>query len=224
MWRGQPVFAVIPCRLGSKRIPQKNLQKLGDRSLIHRAYDFVSKSSIIDHFVISTENVQFANIFPPSDIHLTEPGYLHSDECSGIDVWKDAWKAEVGDFPYSVYLEPSSPIREEADVVACLQALERSVTAATISETPKKFCPEKTISHYHRKLTFLCGDGPIQRHKITRRYYHLNGVCYASRSIVALDHFFENCAGVLTDHPTVNIDDPADLELARALLEFGEVR
>lgn len=217
------MIAVIPCRTKSKGIPNKNFCSVAGLPLVQHAIDFAKS---IDCFVVVTTDEQWVIDCLESVYHyrinavLTDGSYLHSDGCSGLDVWRDAWKRYESEGPSSIYLEPSSPIRQPEDVFMCTAKLEHYKSAATVSETQKKFCPEKQIPAGER---IVFPKGHIASRQSIPSYYHLNGVCYAARSIDVLDDFYADCAMVVTPHETVNIDDPKDLRLARFLLEDGEV-
>ena len=47
-WNGHHVLALVPARSGSKGVPDKNLQALGDRSLIAWAGEVLSQATFVD--------------------------------------------------------------------------------------------------------------------------------------------------------------------------------
>lgn len=214
------VLAVIPARGGSKGIRRKNLMPVNGVTLLDRAVEFASDLDVVDYVCVTTDDIEIANSHPSLSI-LTPAGYLHSDECRGTDVWAHAWieiEEELGDtIDLSIYLEPSSPIRTDQDVVAVLAKLSAHRTAATVSDTPKKYSPEKQIIHPDDgRIRFMTGTH-VPRRQLIPNYYHLNGVCYAANRsglIGSESDFFRDCGLVATDHFTVNIDDPHDLQIA----------
>ena len=56
------ILAVIPARGGSKRLPRKNIKKLGGKPLIHYTIQACIKSSLITDHVFSTEDQQIKEI------------------------------------------------------------------------------------------------------------------------------------------------------------------
>ncbi len=48
----------IPVRGGSKRLPQKNLKKLGDKSITHRVIDEALASEMFTDLIVSTDDTQ----------------------------------------------------------------------------------------------------------------------------------------------------------------------
>jgi CMP-N,N'-diacetyllegionaminic acid synthase len=222
MWKGKTVLAVIPCRIGSKGIPRKNLTEVLGYSLIERVTAFALSLEFVDEVVISTDSDEVKSIFPDYALK-TEGTYLHSDNCKGTDIWKDALvrieSEQSNRFDLSIYLEPSSPLRSATDVIGCLDSLETFPSAATVSETQKKFCPEKQILD-SVVLEFYNGKHVTNRQSIPK-YFHLNGCCYAAkRETILTGDLFKNCSKVVSNHITVNIDDDYDLQIAELFLKF----
>jgi len=55
-------IAVIPARGGSKRIPRKNIKMFRGKPMIAWSIEVAKKSSLFDHIVVSTDDVEIANI------------------------------------------------------------------------------------------------------------------------------------------------------------------
>jgi len=164
------------------------------------------------------------------DVPSLRPQELATDLASGYAVWRhallDAEARSGRQFDLAVLAQPTSPFRRPSDVTACLSRLvdSRLDAVVTVSPTPAHFTPEKTM--------VVADDGLLQpyltaeRFQPTRQlipsYYNLNGICYAARRDIVIErtHVFDDKTGaVVIDRPTVNIDDPLDLELARWLWE-----
>ena len=58
------ILCVIPARSGSKRIKDKNLLKLSNKTLVELAYDVAKKSKICDHIFVSTDKTRVAKNLP----------------------------------------------------------------------------------------------------------------------------------------------------------------
>ena len=59
-WNSLSVLAVVPARGGSKGIPNKNLRKVGGRSLIEHSARTATALSWIDRTVLSTDDEKIA--------------------------------------------------------------------------------------------------------------------------------------------------------------------
>src|SRR5213593_3299695 len=55
------VFAVIPARGGSKRLPGKNLRRLGGMSLLGHAVASAREAATLSRFIVSTDSAEIAD-------------------------------------------------------------------------------------------------------------------------------------------------------------------
>jgi CMP-N-acetylneuraminic acid synthetase len=56
------IIAVIPARLGSKRVQAKNLRMLGDKPLIYYMIETLKKSTLVDEIYINSDSDLFEKI------------------------------------------------------------------------------------------------------------------------------------------------------------------
>lgn len=225
------VLAVVPARGGSKGLPGKNLRAVGGVSLVGRAARLASSIAWIDCAVLSTDDVLIAAEGARHGINVpfVRPVELASDTASSADMWRHAWVAAEERygrrFDVSLLLEPTSPLRREADLAATMMALVEGDhrSAATVSRSPAHFTPHKCLTVDDAgRIGFYRADGAAfaTRQRIPA-YYHRNGLCYAvTRSALVDDGEIigGDCAAVVVDRPVVNIDDAFELELAEWLL------
>jgi CMP-N-acetylneuraminic acid synthetase len=225
------VLAVVPARGGSIGVPRKNLAKLGGLSLIARTANVVAQLPWITRSIISTddpemrdEGVRFGLAAP-----FLRPPELANATASADDVLFHAWteceRHYRAKFDYALYLQPTSPLRRPEDVERTLKSLVASKfdMAATVSRTPAHFTPERThLIGDDGSLQFYLAEGRaiVARQQI-RPYYFRNGEVFALRR----DPFFrtrkifgDSMMAVVIDRPTVNIDEPFELELAEWML------
>lgn len=230
-WQGKSVLAVIPARGGSKSIPRKNLVKLDGISLVGRAIKIALSIPWIDHIILSTDDEEIAAEGRLNGIKVPfmRPTELAGDKSNSIEMWRQVWLASEGyfgvRFDYSLLLEPTSPLRNSADVERTMCALTENnhEAAATFSRTPAHYTPHKTLTIDQRGVVgFYLPEGAS--HSLRQSippYYHRNGICYAVRrdTLVERGTIIEsNCAAVLIDRHVVNIDEMIDLKLAELLL------
>jgi CMP-N-acetylneuraminic acid synthetase len=232
---GKIVLAVVPARGGSKSIPRKNLAIVHGKSLIEHAANTILQCKWIDKAVLSTDDTEIkvegerCGLSAP----FLRPDELSSDTASSIDMWQHAWsEAEAAyntRFDISLLIEPTSPLRQPEDLrlTAEIVACKYQSAAATISINPAHFTPHKTLTLDEQGIIgYYIGKEGHKYHNrhLIPTYYHRNGICYA----VTRQHLLENgkllekAAGVIIDHPIVNIDEPFELELAEWLMQRNE--
>ena len=80
------VIGMIPARLGSKRIKNKNLRLIDGLPLIQYIINAAKSSSLLDEIYINSESTQFADIAEESGVKFYQrPEELSSDEATNDD-------------------------------------------------------------------------------------------------------------------------------------------
>ena len=62
MYSNKKVVVVIPAKIGSKRLHNKNLRDINGKTLTKHAYDYAKQSKFVDNIIISTD-AEDLNIF-----------------------------------------------------------------------------------------------------------------------------------------------------------------
>ncbi len=234
-WKGLSVLAVVPARGGSKGIPRKNLCRVGPLSLIGWTARTASELPWIDRAILSTDDREMAQegLDHGLEVPFIRPRDLSTDTAAAAEMWRHAWleceKTYDQRFDLSVLLQPTTPLRQPADVERTVSAMADGGhrAAATVSSIPGHFSPQKMLTiDEHGVLEFLDKQGAsyTSRQMIENSYYR-NGVCYAAtrRSLVDDGNIVEaDCAAVIVDGYIVNIDEPIELEIAQMLYAKSE--
>lgn len=234
MFSGRSVLAVVPARGGSKGIPRKNLATVGGRTLIEWAATTLRGLDFVELLILSTDDDEMAEEAGRHglEVPFRRPPELSHDLAPAIPMWQHAWvEAErwAGTtFDLSILLQPTSPLRRPDDVTRTVEALfEPEVEAATtVSLVPSHFAPEKTmVLEPDGMLRDYVGSDRTQSiRQLIPNYYFRNGYCYAAWRSTLVDRGTlteSGCAAVVIERPTVNIDEPFDLEVAEWLWQQG---
>jgi CMP-N-acetylneuraminic acid synthetase len=111
----QKILGVIPARGGSKRVPKKNIKKLGGKPLIAYTIEAAEKSKLLDSFVVSTDSAEISGVVTKYGAKTIErPKVLATDWAKTIDVILDVAKKEEADA--IMCLQPTSPFRTAKDI------------------------------------------------------------------------------------------------------------
>lgn len=230
---GQQVVAFIPARAGSKGIEHKNLQLLGDRTLLRWAIDTAHATPEIDRCVVSTDGEAIADQArrAGAGVHV-RPEALADDDALVIDAIRHflAVEREAGTHPDIVVLfEPTSPLRIPVDVRHCLEGLLGGAdSAATVTEAALH--PKRAFRIDADGLRpYIDGAVPwAPRQSLEPAAYQITGGVYAFwaerlptsgpavlfGTVHAVSIPRERC---------LDIDDPIDLERANDLLRRGAI-
>ena len=167
MFKKKKILALIPARSGSKGIKNKNMQKIGDRSLIAHTVSFLNSIKYIDHKVISTDSdiyIKEAKKYGLNN-YLKRSKILSNDNASIIDVVSNVIKKlEDGEnlfFDYLILLEPTSPFRKKNDILNCLKiAINNNAQSVfTVSKLDSKYHPFKILKKNKQKINFFSNNG-----------------------------------------------------------------
>lgn len=184
--------AVIPSRIGSRRITEKNLQTIKGKTLLEWAVDF----AVDNHYVpvVSTDSSVVVELCKAIDVkyYISD---LHGDFGNSLKIWYEAWE-DFGLGDHSLLLEPTSPMRTSNDLDRCVEHL-RSDPSICLVRTVEEIKTTKGLA------------------------YRFNGAIYAGTpKIKTLDNVYDQKGvdQVVTGF-RVNIDTMDDLLIARRILD-----
>ncbi|WP_333834456.1 acylneuraminate cytidylyltransferase family protein [Rubrimonas sp.] len=224
------VIAIIPARGGSKGLPGKNLAEIGRLPLIGRAVRAAAAAARVEAVYVSTDD---AAIAAAARVHgavvIERPAAISGDAASSEAALLhalDAAEAADGQVLALAFLQCTSPFTEGAHVDAVLAPVLAGEAESAFSAAPS-----------HGFLWTIGADGlaegvnhdhalPRQRRQDRTPEYLETGAVYAMRTDTFRatgGRFCGRTRLVPLDAPLLEIDDAADLALARALWAAREV-
>lgn len=229
------VVFLIPARSGSKGIVDKNLQKVGGKTLLERAIEFglEYKDKAAEVFC-STDSVEYLDVAVncgASSLGL-RPSRLGSDSAQSVDViehFLQDLRLKRGLAPkVLVLLQPTSPIRDQDLLKRCIEGCftgRANVATVFKIEEPhpfKMFISEAGGTELEIK-PLMRADGWCAPRQQLPSCYALSGAIYC----YWLGHKPEGerdllpAVGIVQDY-FVNIDTPVDLEMARRMFKSAK--
>lgn len=178
-------LVVIPARGGSKRLPGKNLMKIGEYSLIGSAINSVRHLNAVDEICITTDDQKIADeaIKYGPYVHFMRPDHLASDQAKTFDVVQHAilWFLSQGvRFGSVIVLQPTSPLRQERHIQEAIQLYEQWNAQAVVSvcklEHPLEWCAELGVDGTMEK--FGLNLDARKRSQELGEKFRLNGAIY----------------------------------------------
>jgi CMP-N,N'-diacetyllegionaminic acid synthase len=225
------VLGLITARGGSKGLPGKNIRLLRGKPLIVWSIDAAKEASCIDRVVVSTDDAAITEVARQAgaEVPFRRPSELSTDTASSIDVVMHAIGAlaETGSvFDIVVLLEPTSPLREAADIDQAVNRLVRTAAGSVVSVCragsahPAFMYRQDENGH----LRPFFGDQPtgLRRQDVDPAFF-LDGTLYVSRIDVLKDkRSFYHDGTVAFEVPkwkSLEIDDSDDFIMVDALME-----
>lgn len=175
--------AVIPARGGSKSIPRKNLALAGGRPLLDWAADSALGAARIGRAILSTDDREIAlhGRALGLEVPYLRPAHLALDDTPILPVLVDLldFLERGGVQPSSlVLLQPTSPLREPADVDAAIALFEASGAATVVSviEVPHQFNPLSVMRMEGGRLSpFIAQPGELLQRQAKPKVFARNG-------------------------------------------------
>ncbi len=114
------ILGVTPARGGSKGIPRKNINMIAGKPLLGWTIEAVKKSSLIDRYIVSTEDAEIAEVAKTYGAEVVErPAVLAADEADTLPVLQHA--LEDIDCDTVVLLQATSPVRKPGLIDECVR-------------------------------------------------------------------------------------------------------
>ena len=110
------IYAMIPCRLGSKRIPKKNLRLLGDKTLSQWVASTVKATDLFDEIYINSEADIFEKVVQQVGVkYYKRPEQYATDTATNDEFALDFINAF--EFDVLVQINPTSPFLSKEDII-----------------------------------------------------------------------------------------------------------
>lgn len=219
MINNKRILAIIPARYGSKRLKQKNLLKINNKSLIELTFNSAKKSNYIDRIVISTESEEIKKScekFAKNAV-INRPKHLSRDNTKSEKVLIDVIKKIGKDFYYIILLQPTSPLRTTEDIDIALRKIEKNKFDNLVS-----ICATSEIKNHYVLIVnkFIIKKKNI---KDLKKKFIINGAIYICKKKIFMKNqtFFSKKTGFLKMPKlrSIDIDYSEDYMRTKKLIE-----
>jgi CMP-N-acetylneuraminic acid synthetase len=221
------ILGLIPARGGSKGIPRKNLADLGGAPLISHTLAAAMAAKRLDHVAVSTDDATIAAVARKLGVDvIMRPPALAADKAPMLGAVRHAVQSVEAQMrrPVSavVLLQPTSPFRKAAHVDAAVKAFRESDGESLLSVHRVSEHPCECVQVGPRGLTPALRPPRGHGRQSFPPFFYINGAIYVtSRRMLFGPGKFWDKRSALYEMPILNgldIDEPAQLETARALL------
>ena len=134
-------IAMIPARLGSKRIPKKNIRYMGDKPLIEYPIDLALNSSSFESVWVNTESEELGNYITNLGANFHKrPKELANDQATNREFTYEFLQKHKCD--YVVMINPTSPLLRQDTVNRFLDYVDENdfdTVLSVISEKEETF-------------------------------------------------------------------------------------
>ncbi|WP_207491894.1 cytidylyltransferase domain-containing protein [Aridibaculum aurantiacum] len=230
-------LCIIPARSGSKGVPGKNIKLLNGRPLIHYTIEAALSSSLLDNTIISTDSEKIAAMVKGTGVKVPfiRPANLAQDNTPTFHVIKHAIQFFdcLGEmYDNVVLLQPTCPFREMGFVDRCIEHFVATGADSLVSvqKVPHQYNPHWVFEpNLNGFLKIATGEEKIipSRQQLPDAFVRDGSVYVFKADSLRHSHnmYGHNIAMLESTSPYhVNIDTPADWEVAEALAEAIHAR
>lgn len=223
MIAGLRVLAVVPARGGSKGIPGKNLAEVGGVPMLDLAVRCGRHSRHVDEVAVTSDDAAIldrASSLAGVTV-VRRPEELATDDVAMAPVVAHA-AAQCAPCDVIVLLQPTSPLREPADVDGALELLSSRGADSVVSVAPVATSPwwMYTVGDDGHMSPVLPKSSVATRQQLPD-VVAVNGAVYAVRTawFLGAAAFVDErtLAYPMPRERSIDVDTPADLAVARAL-------
>ncbi len=228
------ILGVIPARGGSKEIKNKNLLKLGNKSLIEIAIKNSKQSKLINRLIFSSDSkklIRQANKFN-IEIPFIRPRKLATDTASSFSVLKHAitflkkkenWKTDI-----VVLLQPTTPFRTGKLIDKAIRMLIKNKKVDAVMAIRKPDYPPywmMNLKNGNRLKSLIKNGNKFLSRQQTPTVYQPAGSVYALRkkflfSINSLLPQGKTLGLKVSKEESINIDSQIDFLVAKTLFNL----
>lgn len=223
------MLGIIPARLGSKGVKNKNIRILGDKPLIAYTIEEAIKSNIFEDIIVSTEDDKIANISLKygAQVPFIRPKDLANDNSKTIDVIKHSinfMKDEGKEYNEVMILQPTSPFREAIHIIEAYKLFFKKDANFVLSVCKCSHSPlwMNKIDSGLRMDNFIKNEVKNLRRQELEPYYEINGAIYIAK---INELFKENAligkksyAYIMTREDSIDIDTELDFKFCEFLV------
>lgn len=232
-------LAIIPARAGSKGIKNKNLKKVGSRTLIEHAITAGQNSTLIDDIIVTSDHSAIISIAKTLGVHTrNRPPQMSTDESLVVDCLQDAVlsieKHNYIKYDNIILLQATSPIRTGYDIDSVITIMDNnpniegviSVCESGVHHPSHQYFIEHNEELNMDLMMAYDPSGERERRQDVRDTYVRNGALYTARRSKLMDE-----GKMIVDVPVpyvmpkrywCNIDTPDDLLLAELIVPAWE--
>ncbi len=223
------LLAIIPARGGSKRVPRKNIRKLGNKPLIEWTIDCALNAEAVDRVIVTTDDIEIANVsqLAGAEVPFMRPAELAQDTSDGVCYIFHAlqWLRENEEYVPDAFVElqVTTPLRECSDIDNAYRIFVDKSADSVVSVCEPLHNPYwmKKTDQNGRLISFI-ENNKIERHQDLPPVYSLNGAVYLSKTksfIRVGDYYTEKTYPyIMPQEKSIDIDTEFDFTLAEFLI------
>ncbi|MCP3930806.1 MAG: acylneuraminate cytidylyltransferase family protein [Bacteroidetes bacterium] len=227
------ILAVIPAKIGSTRLKQKNIKELNGKPLIYYPIKMAQESQLFDEIMVSTDSEEIAGIAKQAgaSIPFMRPELLGRDPYGVADVCLhvlEEYEAKGVFFKKLVILLPTSPLCMVTDLVKANKIFDKKdasflMSVSEFDHNPFAALMKSEVSDNIMESCFV-NEVAKKRHEVPKTYRANGAICIVDvKSFQEIKTYYGTplYTYVMPMDRSVDIDTEMDLKFAEFLISRG---
>lgn len=224
------IWALVPARAGSKRLPQKNIRSFNGKPLIEWTFEAAKNSKYISKTFLSSDSEEIADIARKNKIEVPflREDHLASDLATMTDVITDFWNRcdPTNEVDTLVLLQPTSPLRTSADIDQAIELYfsKNALSVTSVCEAHPGPDWMNTLPEDLSMENFIKPELQDRRSQDLGKFYQLNGAIYIfdrknffnEKKVIASSRSY---AFIMDKYHSVDIDTNLDFKIAECIMK-----
>lgn len=227
------ILAIIPARGGSKGILKKNIFPIAGKPLLAWTIEAALKSKLINRVVVSSDDDEILKISKKFGVEpIKRPKDIAGDNSPYnlliFHALKYLKKKEKYVPDVIVYLQPTSPLRNSADINKAISLLKKNTTSViSVCELDDKYLKSFLIDKKGYLKGVVNNKFPFMNRQDLPKMYTSNGAIYVIKTkkfLKTRELFSDKTApSVMSSEKGLDIDSMEDIKKAEKLLLFNKI-
>lgn len=223
------MLCLICVRSGSKGLPNKNIRKIGGKTLLEITIELAKKIKSIKKIVVSTDSKYYAKISKKKGAHVPfiRPKSLSLDNSNEWYVWKHAVKylEKMFNFEDIIVLPVVSPLRIKSDINKIIKKYRQNKkkTIITISESTRNPYYNMVYLDKKKNIERINFKKSIKRRQEAPEFFDICTVGYMlnKNTIKEKNNIFDCNLGYvkIPKSRAIDIDDKHDYLISKIIYE-----
>ena len=222
------ILAIIPARAGSKGIKNKNLQRIGNKTLVEYTIDQAKNSKYINTIGVSTDSKKIQNIckkYKKVWCDILRPKNISGDRSKISDAILFTLKKINNEFDYIVELHPTHVFRKVEFIDTAIELMLKNKkfdSLISIVQIKSTAHPDYVIDLKNdHSITYKNSPVKFNRHGLSKKYMSAGIILISKFSSFLKNKSMSSgkcCGFIINDFLTEqNLDTNTDLQIAKII-------
>ncbi len=181
------ILSLICARKGSKRLPNKNLRKINNKSLLSHSIEHAKDTNLIDKIILSTDCPIIAEEGQKygAEVPFMRPVALAKDDTPEWKVWQHALNfLKLEKIDALVIIPTTAPLRNKYDIISAINIFKSNTCDGVLSVTNSHRNPTFNIVKENKNKfaqIAIQSSANLFRSQDAENFFDLTTVCYVMK-------------------------------------------